>query len=158
MDQRFAFGYNDVNLIVRVASVTLVELDKLVGGTTPGGPAGATAVSRPKGILVKQSAITFVKAPSSTIKLTGESSGGPAPSSVTFRPDWNFESMGIGGLDAEFSDIFRRAFASRVFPPSVVSKLGIHHVKVRPMPSAPAPDLSACRAFCCTARPVPARR
>ena len=41
-----------------------------------------------------------VKAPSSAIKLTGESSGGPAPSSVTFRPDWNFESMGIGGLAA----------------------------------------------------------
>jgi vesicle-fusing ATPase len=37
--------------------------------------------------------------------------------------------MGIGGLDKEFSDIFRRAFASRVFPPSVVEKLGIKHVK-----------------------------
>ena len=46
-----------------------------------------------------------------------------------FRPDWNFETMGIGGLDREFSDIFRRAFASRVFPTSVVSKLGITHVK-----------------------------
>ena len=46
-----------------------------------------------------------------------------------FRPDWNFESMGIGGLDKEFSDIFRRAFASRVFPVSVVQKLGIKHVK-----------------------------
>jgi len=25
--------------------------------------------------------------------------------------------MGIGGLDNEFSTIFRRAFASRIFPP-----------------------------------------
>lgn len=37
--------------------------------------------------------------------------------------------MGIGGLDTEFSEIFRRAFASRVFPPGLVEKLGIQHVK-----------------------------
>lgn len=34
----------------------------------------------------------------------------------------NFEKLGIGGLDAQFADIFRRAFASRVFPPSVVTR------------------------------------
>ena len=51
-------------------------------------------------------------------------------------PDWcpggvrrSFEAMGIGGLDQEFSDIFRRAFASRIFPVSVMKKLGISHVK-----------------------------
>lgn len=32
--------------------------------------------------------------------------------------------MGIGGLDKEFSDIFRRAFASRVFPPEIVEQMG----------------------------------
>lgn len=37
--------------------------------------------------------------------------------------------MGIGGLDTEFSAIFRRAFASRIFPPGLVDKLGIQHVK-----------------------------
>ena len=37
--------------------------------------------------------------------------------------------MGIGGLDKEFSDIFRRAFASRIFPASVIKKLGVKHVK-----------------------------
>lgn len=41
----------------------------------------------------------------------------------------SFEKLGIGGLDAQFDDIFRRAFASRVFPPDVVEKLGISHVK-----------------------------
>ena len=40
------------------------------------------------------------------------------------NPDWNFAQMGIGGLDDEFSAIFRRAFASRVFPPEVVEQLG----------------------------------
>lgn len=37
--------------------------------------------------------------------------------------------MGIGGLDTEFAAIFRRAFASRIFPPGLVDKLGIQHVK-----------------------------
>jgi ATP-dependent 26S proteasome regulatory subunit len=37
--------------------------------------------------------------------------------------------VSTGGLDNEFSDIFRRAFASRVFPPAVVQKLGINHVR-----------------------------
>lgn len=37
--------------------------------------------------------------------------------------------MGIGGLDTEFSAIFRRAFASRVFPPELVEQLGCKHVK-----------------------------
>lgn len=41
----------------------------------------------------------------------------------------NFESLGIGGLDQQFEVIFRRAFASRVFPPSIIQRLGIKHVK-----------------------------
>lgn len=32
--------------------------------------------------------------------------------------------MGIGGLDNEFNAIFRRAFASRVFPPEIIEQLG----------------------------------
>ena len=37
--------------------------------------------------------------------------------------------MGIGGLDKEFNTIFRRAFASRVFPPDIIQQLGIKHVR-----------------------------
>jgi vesicle-fusing ATPase len=37
--------------------------------------------------------------------------------------------MGIGGLDDELANIFRRAFASRRFPPQVLKKYGIKHVK-----------------------------
>eukprot|EP01083_Nonionella_stella_P082820 228759_1 len=39
------------------------------------------------------------------------------------------EQMGIGGLDAQFGIIFRRAFASRLFPADIVKQLGIKHVK-----------------------------
>jgi vesicle-fusing ATPase len=42
--------------------------------------------------------------------------------------------MGIGGLDTEFQAIFRRAFASRVFPPGLVEKLGITHSKGKLIP------------------------
>ena len=52
-----------------------------------------------------------------------------APPNAILAPNFKFEDMGIGGLDAEFSNIFRRAFASRVFPPGLVEKLGIQHVK-----------------------------
>jgi vesicle-fusing ATPase len=36
--------------------------------------------------------------------------------------DLNFQKLGIGGLDAEFQDIFRRAFASRLCPPHIIAK------------------------------------
>jgi ATP-dependent 26S proteasome regulatory subunit len=41
----------------------------------------------------------------------------------------DFNELGIGGLDKEFSAIFRRAFASRTFPPDVIERLGIQHVR-----------------------------
>lgn len=45
------------------------------------------------------------------------------------NPDFKLENMGIGGLDAEFQQIFRRAFASRIVSPDLVDKLGLRHVK-----------------------------
>jgi vesicle-fusing ATPase len=46
-----------------------------------------------------------------------------------FKSDFNFEKLGIGGLDHEFTQIFRRAFASRLYSPSVLKKMGLSHVK-----------------------------
>ncbi|AOC55223.1 AAA+ ATPase predicted domain [Lymphocystis disease virus 3] len=43
--------------------------------------------------------------------------------------NWNFEEMGVGGLDKEFSLIFRRAFASRSVPVEITEKLGCKHIK-----------------------------
>lgn len=45
------------------------------------------------------------------------------------KKGFKFEDLGIGGLDKEFKQIFRRAFSSRIFPPEVVQKMGIQHVK-----------------------------
>jgi vesicle-fusing ATPase len=43
--------------------------------------------------------------------------------------DKSFEELGIGGLNKEFGTILRRAFASRLFPSSIIKELGIPHVK-----------------------------
>jgi len=88
---------------------------------------GGSAVT-PAGILIKNTQVTFVKAPESTIKITGGAAT-TNTGSMIFGPNFNFEQMGIGGLDKEFASIFRRAFASRVFPAEVVMNLGIRHVK-----------------------------
>ena len=39
------------------------------------------------------------------------------------------DSLGIGGLDTELTNLFRRAFASRRLPPAIVEKYGIKHIK-----------------------------
>lgn len=41
----------------------------------------------------------------------------------------DFTSLGIGGVDKQFSKIFRRAFASRLYPPSFVKEMGLKHCK-----------------------------
>ncbi|XP_069490263.1 vesicle-fusing ATPase isoform X2 [Ambystoma mexicanum] len=80
------------------------------------------------GLVVGNSQVVFEKADSSSLTLIGKSKTKQDRQSI-INPDWNFERMGIGGLDREFSDIFRRAFASRVFPPEIVEQMGCKHVK-----------------------------
>nr|XP_023670089.1 vesicle-fusing ATPase isoform X2 [Paramormyrops kingsleyae] len=80
------------------------------------------------GLLLGNSQVIFEKAENSSITLVGKAKTREARQSI-INPDWNFERMGIGGLDKEFSDIFRRAFASRVFPPDIVEQMGCKHVK-----------------------------
>lgn len=58
--------------------------------------------------------------------LTGGGNGG-APS--IFVADFDFEKLGIGGLDAEFNQIFRRAFSSRIWPAAIIQQMGITHVR-----------------------------
>ena len=46
----------------------------------------------------------------------------------------SFEKLGIGGLDQQFEQIFRRAFASRVFPPEMVRRNAFIHQSTAPRP------------------------
>lgn len=59
-------------------------------------------------------------------KVAGGSSGS---ANTIFLSDFDFEKLGIGGLDSEFNQIFRRAFASRIWPAHVIKQLGINHVR-----------------------------
>ncbi len=80
-----------------------------------------------KGIVVQQTQVGFYKGSDGLVNLK-PSMKRPNVDAI-IRPDFKFEDMGIGGLDNEFTSIFRRAFASRIFPPALVEKLGIQHVK-----------------------------
>ncbi|EGT45438.1 hypothetical protein CAEBREN_15387 [Caenorhabditis brenneri] len=80
------------------------------------------------GELLPNSVIVFDKEEGSMLNLIGKSKGKSAYRSI-INPNWNFQEMGIGGLDKEFSNIFRRAFASRVFPPEFIEQLGMKHVR-----------------------------
>lgn len=83
--------------------------------------------SEAMGIVMDGTELRWFKDPASSIKLKNTSNR--APTTAIIAPNFKFEDMGIGGLDTEFAAIFRRAFASRVFPPGLVEKLGIQHVK-----------------------------
>jgi vesicle-fusing ATPase len=122
--QQLVMDHKSIILGVTVKTVQLVDLSMEKPGSS-----SAPSVSSPqsRGILTRHTAITFFKDAKTPIKLKG-SARRPAANSI-IAPDFKFEDMGIGGLDTEFSAIFRRAFASRIFPPGLIEKLGIQHVK-----------------------------
>lgn len=78
------------------------------------------------GVLLPKTEVKFSRSPNSLVKLIGEQQ---INTNAIIQPDFKFENMGIGGLDKEFWLIFRRAFASRIYPQDLVQKLGIRHVK-----------------------------
>ncbi len=93
-----------------------------------GGGAGARAPSA-VGQLIKVTTVQIAKAAhkdNENLKLTGSSSGKAVK---IIDKGFNFGELGIGGLDAQFQEIFRRAFASRMVPPAVLKKMGQTHVR-----------------------------
>ncbi|KAH9023079.1 AAA-domain-containing protein [Lactarius pseudohatsudake] len=124
--QILVFEYHGQNLRCVVKSVGVLELaaEQRRGGV-PSGSGGSSWTD--SGIVMEKTEVTFMKDPQSKIRI--KSSVKKAAPNAVIAPNFKFEDMGIGGLDQEFSAIFRRAFASRVFPPGLVEKLGIQHVK-----------------------------
>ncbi|KAF5393083.1 hypothetical protein D9757_001265 [Collybiopsis confluens] len=122
--ETIVFEYHGQNLRGLIHSVSVIEL---ADEQRRGGGGGGGRASQHSGIVMDKTDITFMKAPDSAIKI--KASAKKAPPNAILAPNFKFEDMGIGGLDNEFNEIFRRAFASRVFPPGLVEKLGIAHVK-----------------------------
>ncbi|KAJ7734028.1 vesicular-fusion protein SEC18 [Mycena maculata] len=121
------FDFHGQNLKVTVKSLSVLELaDQQRGGGRGRSDFGPDP--RSFGILMDKTDLTMMKSTEPN-GINIKSSAKKAPPNAILAPNFKFEDMGIGGLDTEFSEIFRRAFASRVFPPGLVEKLGIEHVK-----------------------------
>ncbi|XP_028991340.1 vesicle-fusing ATPase-like [Betta splendens] len=121
--QQLVFSFSDKLFNVKIKDMEAMDPSILKAGQASG--------KKPKveiGLLLANSQVIFEKSPDSSMTLVGKAKTRGSRQSI-ISPDWNFEKMGIGGLDKEFSDIFRRAFASRVFPPDIVEQMGCKHVK-----------------------------
>lgn len=79
------------------------------------------------GLIVPNTVFIFERADNSEIRLTGKLTGKSAPQ--IFDQNWDFSSMGIGGLGEQFNQLFRRAFASRLLPPKLAEDIGIAQVR-----------------------------
>ncbi|KAG0640512.1 P-loop containing nucleoside triphosphate hydrolase protein, partial [Tuber brumale] len=123
--QRTIMDVRNIKVLIVVKTVQIVKLSNSKSAL----PLDAPTTSNPSdhGILTPHTYITFYKDAKSPIKIKG-SNKRPAANSI-IQPNFKFEDMGIGGLDTEFSQIFRRAFGSRIFPLGLVKRLGIQHVK-----------------------------
>ncbi|NXS45645.1 NSF ATPase, partial [Balaeniceps rex] len=121
--QQLVFSFNDKLFVLSVKDMEAMDPSILKGES------GASKKQKIEvGLVLGNSQVAFEKAENSSLNLIGKSKTKENRQSI-INPDWNFEKMGIGGLDKEFSDIFRRAFASRVFPPEIVEQMGCKHVK-----------------------------
>ena len=84
------------------------------------------------GQLLQPTEVRFKKSKGTKlINLTGAKVAGGTGSggASIFLGDFDFEKLGIGGLDAQFMKIFRRAFASRIWPTHIIKQMGIVHVR-----------------------------
>eukprot|EP01013_Petalomonas_cantuscygni_P016281 TRINITY_DN33262_c0_g1_i1.p1 TRINITY_DN33262_c0_g1~~TRINITY_DN33262_c0_g1_i1.p1 ORF type:complete len:783 (-),score=227.39 TRINITY_DN33262_c0_g1_i1:219-2567(-) len=129
--QTYLCDHRGTKFTVTVSSISTAPLDAdLVSNENEGSSARASAAPKqvPRfGILAPDTEVTVSKSPKSAFKLENvrRSGGG----SVLFKADFDFASLGIGGLDDQFAKIFRRAFASRLYPSSFVKDLGMAHAK-----------------------------
>ncbi|XP_043081582.1 vesicle-fusing ATPase [Puntigrus tetrazona] len=121
--QQLVFSFCD-----KLFGLVIKDIEAMDPSILKGEPASGKKQKIEIGLLVGNSQVIFEKSESSSLTLVGKAKTKEARQTI-INPDWNFEKMGIGGLDKEFSDIFRRAFASRVFPPDIVEQMGCKHVK-----------------------------
>ncbi|KAK7863817.1 hypothetical protein R5R35_003307 [Gryllus longicercus] len=121
--QQLVFSFQEKKLLgLVVKSLEAADLSAIKAGQE------AKPKKTKMGRCLGDTIVQFEKAESSSLNLVGKAKG-KQPRQSIINPEWDFQKMGIGGLDKEFNAIFRRAFASRVFPPEVVEQLGCKHVK-----------------------------
>ncbi|CAH8638013.1 unnamed protein product [Schistosoma rodhaini] len=124
--QHILYRFNKMTLLVEVKKLSTLSMD--------GGDVDNSKI----GMLTGNTVIRWMPQPDSKLLLIGKAAldddgassiGGGGGYHSIINPNWDFNQMGIGGLDKEFSAIFRRTFASRMFPPAVAKQLGLKHVR-----------------------------
>lgn len=121
--QRILMDVLNIPLLIIVKTVGLVDLAMSSDDSNK----QVYRETNARGILTSQTRVLFHRDGKGDFNMKPSMS--KPNSNAILAPDFKFEDMGIGGLGDEFSTIFRRAFASRVFPPGLVAKMGIPHVK-----------------------------
>ncbi|KAL9547866.1 hypothetical protein MBANPS3_005962 [Mucor bainieri] len=124
--QFLVFEYCGVKFRATVNDLDVVDLNVLKKGEVDAHQENKSDAVR--GILMRETNVEFTKTEGSFLNLKQAKKRAMAAKAL-IKPDFQFEDLGIGGLDDEFNAIFRRAFASRIFPPALVEKLGVQHVK-----------------------------
>lgn len=112
----FAVGSKKVVFELKVKELEAIKLDD--------GAASNVEI----GLTTSNTIVMFEKADRSQVKLVGENTSSVATPQL-FSQNWDFASMGIGGLGEQFNKIFRRAFASRLLPPNFAEAIGEEHVR-----------------------------
>lgn len=103
--------FKGIRMFVRVEKIMLIENE-------------AKLKDLPYGMLDKETDFE-VRSLNTNLKVKSKSN----KMKTIFRADFKFEDMGVGGLNKEIQDIFRRAFSSRRIPTSILELYGIQHVK-----------------------------
>jgi vesicle-fusing ATPase len=115
--QILAMDFNGVKLDLAIESFEHASID-----------GSAAASNSPHGQLLMVTGVLFRKTPGSKSNINIVNGDVPTRNDALFKGNFNFEEMGIGGLDEQFLKMFRTAFASRIFP-GVVKQLGTNHIR-----------------------------
>ncbi|KAG4302358.1 hypothetical protein PCANB_001375 [Pneumocystis canis] len=125
LEQKIIFNFKSYNIKAVVRNIKCVEV--YIGEGISQENIEIPSNSYTRAILTIHTSINIYKAGNSNIRI--KTSMKRPNANPIIQPNFKFEDMGIGGLDSEFSAIFRRAFASRIFPSGLIDRLGIQHVK-----------------------------
>lgn len=102
--QQLAFSFFDKKLLgLVVKSLEAADLSAIKAGQD------AKPKKTKMGRCLGDTIVQFEKAENSSLNLVGKSKG-KIPRQSIINPDWDFQKMGIGGLDKELNEILRREF------------------------------------------------
>ncbi|KAJ1609417.1 N-ethylmaleimide-sensitive factor (NSF1)-like AAA ATPase [Cryptosporidium canis] len=120
--QKLSYFYKEENLLLLLIVKDILSLDSLL---SEGGKRDHSESKETHFLIVDSTNLELTGSKTGTVRFQNDHRSAP----TLFRHHFSFKDIGIGGLDDEFSVIFRRAFASRVIPPKLLKELGIQHVK-----------------------------